>query len=187
MFKTWWLMGAAVLGASLLGSWAGSGEARAAGDPVLVGAGDIASCASLSDEAAAKLLDNMRGTVFAVGDTAYPDGTAAQFADCYGPSWGRHKDRTRPAVGNHEYYTPGAAGYFGYFGDAAGDPAEGYYSCDRGARHTVVLNLTARRSPARRDQRRSDGSRPTWPPTPPGAPSPTSTTPASPRPATTST
>jgi acid phosphatase type 7 len=140
VFKTWWLVGAAVLGASLLGGWTGSGEARAAGDPVLVGAGDIASCASSGDEATARLLDNMRGTVFAVGDTAYPDGTAAQFADCYGPSWGRHKVRTRPAVGNHEYYTPGAAGYFGYFGDAAGDPAEAYYSYDRGAWHIVVLN-----------------------------------------------
>ena len=138
--KTWWLVGAAVVGASLLGGWAGGGEARAIGDPVLVGAGDIASCASSGDEATARLLDNIGGTVFTTGDTAYPDGTYAQFRDCYKPSWGLHKDRTKPSVGNHEYDTPDAAGYFDYFGARAGDPAKGYYSYDRGGWHIVVLN-----------------------------------------------
>jgi hypothetical protein len=115
-------------------------KARAAGDPVLVGAGDIASCSSSGDEATAKLLDGISGTVFTTGDNAYPDGTAAQFRDCYGPSWGRHKDRTRPSVGNHEYDTPGAAGYFDYFGTKAGPRGKGYYSYDRGEWHIVVLN-----------------------------------------------
>src|SRR5581483_6223433 len=59
---------------------------------------------------------------------------------CYAPTWGRFKARTRPAVGNHEYVTPGAAGYFAYFGAAAGDPATGYYSYDLGAWHVIVLN-----------------------------------------------
>ena len=68
-------------------------------------------------------------------------GTAAQFRDCYGPSWGRHKTRTRPAVGNHEYETAGASGYFGYFGAAAGDPSRGYHSYDRGEWHVVALNF----------------------------------------------
>jgi hypothetical protein len=129
-----------VVFALVLAAGSSGQKARAAGDPVLVGAGDIASCESQGDEATAKLLDNIRGTVFAVGDTAYPDGTAAQFADCYGPSWGVHKDRTRPAVGNHEYNTPDATGYFNYFGARAGDPARGYYSYDRGTWHVVVLN-----------------------------------------------
>jgi len=92
------------------------------GDPVLVGAGDIANCSGNTDEATAKLLDSISGTVFTTGDSVYPDGTAAQFTDCYGPTWGRHKDRTRPSPGNHDYHTAGAAGYFGYFGTAAGDP-----------------------------------------------------------------
>jgi hypothetical protein len=78
--------------------------------------------------------------VAALGDNVYQSGTATEFSQCYNPSWGRHKSRTRPAVGNHEYLTPGASGYFGYFGSAAGDPAKGYYSYNLGAWHIVVLN-----------------------------------------------
>ena len=110
------------------------------GDPVFVGAGDIANCGHSNDEATAKLLDSIPGTVFTTGDNVYPDGTAAQFADCYAPTWGRHKDRTRPAPGNHDYHTAGAAGYFNYFGAAAGDPGKGYYSYNLGAWHIISLN-----------------------------------------------
>jgi hypothetical protein len=102
------------------------------GDPVLVGAGDIAVCSSSGDEATANLLDGIAGTVFTVGDNVYDSGTATEFANCYAPSWGRHKARTRPAPGNHDYNTSGASGYFGYFGAAAGDPTKGYYAYDIG-------------------------------------------------------
>jgi hypothetical protein len=111
-----------------------------AGPPVLVGAGDIARCSSDADEATAKLLDGIPGTVFTVGDNVYWSGTAREFKKCYAPSWGRHKERTRPALGNHEYVTAGAAGYFGYFGAAAGDPSKGYYSYDLGEWHLIALN-----------------------------------------------
>jgi PKD repeat protein len=109
-------------------------------DPVLVGAGDIASCSSKGDEATAALLDAIPGTVFTAGDNAYESGTATEFANCYEPSWGRHKARTRPSAGNHEYKTSGARGYFDYFGAAAGDRTKGYYSYDLGSWHVVVLN-----------------------------------------------
>ena len=107
---------------------------------VLVGAGDIASCESDGDEATAAMLDGLEGTVFTLGDNAYPDGTAEDFARCYAPSWGRHRQRTRPAVGNHEYHSAQAGPYFDYFGGAAGEPGQGYYSYDLGAWHVVVLN-----------------------------------------------
>lgn len=106
----------------------------------LVGAGDIASCDSNGDEATAALLDTIPGTIFAAGDTVYLAGTDSEYADCFHPSWGRHKERIRPAAGNHEYQTPGASGYFNYFGAAAGDPTLGYYSYDLGGWHVVVLN-----------------------------------------------
>ncbi|MGH9009903.1 MAG: hypothetical protein ACRDYF_08680, partial [Acidimicrobiia bacterium] len=97
-------------------------------DPVLVGAGDIASCDSPGDEATAALVDQIPGTVFTAGDNAYVNGRADDFAKCYDPTWGRFKARTKPAPGNHEYQEdPAAAGYYGYFGEAAGDPAKGYY------------------------------------------------------------
>lgn len=107
---------------------------------VLVGAGDIADCKDLSGaEATANLLDKIPGTVMAVGDLAYPDGTAANF-ECYDKTWGRVKSRTRPAPGNHEFHSTGATYYFQYFGQAAGDPGKGYYSYELGAWHVVVLN-----------------------------------------------
>src|SRR5258706_11263804 len=107
---------------------------------VLVGAGDIADCKDLSGaEATAKLLEQIPGTVMAVGDLAYPDGTKENFA-CYDKTWGRVRSRTRPAAGNHEFHSAGATVYFDYFGAAAGDPKTGYYSYELGTWHIVVLN-----------------------------------------------
>jgi hypothetical protein len=105
------------------------------GDPVLVGAGDISSCSQNNDEATAKLLDNIPGTVFTAGDNAYPDGTYDQYVNCYGPTWGRHKSRTQPAPGNHEYHTANAAGYFQYFNNP---PA--YYAYNLGSWRIYALN-----------------------------------------------
>jgi len=68
---------------------------------VLVGAGDIADCKSLAGaEATAKLLGQIPGTVMAVGDLAYPDGSKENFV-CYDKTWGLARSRTRPAPGNH--------------------------------------------------------------------------------------
>jgi hypothetical protein len=91
-------------------------------------------------EQTAQLLDGLRGTVAPLGDLAYDHGSYEDFADCYGPTWGRHRHRTRPAVGSHEYETPGAAPYWDYFGAAAGEAGKGWYSYDLGSWHVVVLN-----------------------------------------------
>lgn len=109
-------------------------------EAVLVGAGDIASCASAGDEQTAKLLDNISGIVFTAGDNVYERGRLQEFVQCFAPSWGRHKARIRPAAGNHEYLTPNAQGYFTYFGAAAGSPSKGYYSYNLGAWRVIVLN-----------------------------------------------
>ena len=106
---------------------------------MLVGAGDIARCGHADDQTAA-LLDQIPGTVFTTGDNAYPDGSVIDFANCYEPNWGRHKARTRPSPGNHEYHTPDASGYFDYFGTLAGTSGTGYYSYDLGSWHVVSLN-----------------------------------------------
>jgi hypothetical protein len=109
-------------------------------EAVLIGAGDIADCSDLvGAEATAKLLEANPGTVMALGDLAYPNGTAEDFK-CYDKTWGRMKDRTRPAVGNHEFHSTGASYYFQYFGAAAGDAKTGYYSYELGSWHIVVLN-----------------------------------------------
>ncbi len=107
----------------------------------LVGAGDIASCQAIEGaQATAKLIEQIPGTVFAAGDLAYEGGSAAQFRNCYGPTWGRFKDRTRPALGNHEYGDAAASAYFQYWGAQAGPAGKGYYSYDLGLWHIVALN-----------------------------------------------
>jgi acid phosphatase type 7 len=105
----------------------------------LVGAGDIAGCDFKQDRKTARLLGQIGGTVFTLGDNVYPDGTRQQFRDCYDPTWGKYKERTRPTAGNHDYNTAGAKPYFNYFRWRAGRP-KGYYSYDRGSWHIVVLN-----------------------------------------------
>jgi 3',5'-cyclic AMP phosphodiesterase CpdA len=107
---------------------------------VLAGAGDIGMCGSPGPEATAKLLDGIEGIVFTAGDNAYFQGTVQDFRDCYDPTWGRHKARTRPAPGNHDYESPGAAPYFAYFGTRAGPAGLGYYSFEAGDWHVVSLN-----------------------------------------------
>jgi hypothetical protein len=112
-----------------------------AGTATLLVAGDIADCGSRGDEGTAALLDaNPTAAVATLGDNVYDSGTRSEFADCYGPSWGRHKGRTRPAPGNHEYGSDGARPYYEYFGEAAGEPEKGYYSYDLGPWHVVVVN-----------------------------------------------
>jgi PKD repeat protein len=114
--------------------------AAASGPVTLVGAGNIAKCNVTGDDATAALVDSIPGTVFAAGDAAYDNGTLTQYTTCYNPSWGRHKARTQPTPGERDYKTANASGYFSYFGPAAGDPKQGYYSYDLGAWHIIVLN-----------------------------------------------
>ena len=121
--------------------------------PIILAAGDIGDCFATrhGDDSTAMLLDSLQGVVVPLGDDAYDNGTPAEYANCYGPNWGRHKDRTKPVAGNHDYNcglwnttlpgcTTPAAGYFGYFGAAAGDPTKGYYSYTLGSWLVIVLN-----------------------------------------------
>ena len=93
-------------------------------DPRWSGAADTAAVV------AAGLAADPNAVALTLGDHTYPRGTKAEFADCYGPTWGRFKERTWPSPGNHEYATRGAAPYFDYFGARAG---RGYYSLRLGA------------------------------------------------------
>jgi acid phosphatase type 7 len=119
--------------------------------PVILAAGDIGDCTRLGDDSTAMLLDTLQGIVVPLGDDVYENGTPDEYTNCYAPTWGRHKARTRPVAGNHDYncgqHVPGlpgctspAAGYFGYFGAAAGDPAKGYYTYPLDSWLVIVIN-----------------------------------------------
>jgi 3',5'-cyclic AMP phosphodiesterase CpdA len=109
-------------------------------DATIVAAGDIGMCSQSEVEATARLLDRIPGSVLALGDLAYPSGSARDFAQCYDPAWGRHRTRTRPVPGNHDYETPGGRDYYAYFGENAGPAGRGYYSYREGAWLVVALN-----------------------------------------------
>lgn len=122
-------------------------------DPVIVAAGDIvcgtgtSTSALCEDVATAALIGSINpGAVLLLGDNQYENGTYSDFVNFYQQSWGAYKSITVPVVGNHEYQTANASGYFDYFNGigvqsgAAGDRAKGYYSQDIGTWHVVVLN-----------------------------------------------
>jgi hypothetical protein len=99
-----------------------------------VGAGDISTCSNNNDTKTANLIGNIAGTVVALGDNVYENGTLTEYNNCYGPTWGLYKSRTKPVPGNHEYQTSGAAGYFNYFG------VPKYYAYNLGAWRIYALN-----------------------------------------------
>lgn len=127
-------------------SCAGGGEQWVSGPTpapiatVLLAAGDVAVCGAVAAVETGQMLDGMEGTILALGDLAYRHGTAQEFQACYDPVWGRHKPRTRPSPGNHEYETAGALPYFDYFGTQAGPSGLGYYSFRAGEWLVLSLN-----------------------------------------------
>lgn len=130
----------AVVVAYVVVAWNRSTPVEGARDAVVIAAGDIALCSRDDDERTAAIVADIAGTVLVAGDGAYHDGTIEDYRECYEPSWGQFLNRTRPAPGNHDHRTRGAAGYFEYFGDRAGPPGRGYYSFDLGAWHIISLD-----------------------------------------------
>lgn len=81
--------------------------------------------------------------VLLLGDNQYLRGAAGDYKSYFAPTWGRFKSLLRPTPGNHDYYTPSAAGYFEYFGSQAGEPGKGYYSFDLASWHLIALNTNS--------------------------------------------
>jgi hypothetical protein len=116
------------------------------GDPVLLATGDQHGCDAAPGafgavaDLIAGLDPNGDDTIASLGDASGDLGTAAEYASCFDPKWGRFKSRVRPTIGNHDWTTGNANGYFGYFGAAAGPVGKGWYSYDLGTWHVVVLS-----------------------------------------------
>ena len=121
----------------------------------------------------------MPGTVFTLGDNAYRTAPRRNSRTATTRRWGRHKARTRPVTGNHDYDTPNATGYYDYFngvsiqtGPAGNRTTGGYYSYNLGNWHVVVLNSECTiptrgcRTGVPQVPHRSSGCAPTWPPVP---------------------
>lgn len=134
--------------------WAGAGSPALAASTAIVAVGDIAcdpgtpaflGGAGTATECRQRATSDLAlalqpRAVLLLGDLQYDDGTFAKYLASFDPAWGRLKSIAHPAPGNHDYGTPGAAGYFDYFGAAAGERGKGYYSFDLGGWHLVALN-----------------------------------------------
>ncbi len=127
---------------------AGPGGASAAPAPVVAAVGDVA-CSPSEKQTASRcrqsavadaIAKSDPDSVWLLGDLQYASGALADFQNSFDESFGRFRPIWRPVVGNHEYVTPGASGYFDYFGKAAGARSRGYYSFDVGKWHVVALN-----------------------------------------------
>jgi len=142
-------------------SAATAGQQAQLSDPVIAAAGDVACDPTntsfnggngASNSCRQKYTSDLLvgaglAAVLNLGDNQYYCGGYQAFLQSYDLSWGRVKSITHPSVGNHEYLTSGgtdcnsgAAGYFSYFGAAAGQPGQGYYSFDIGTWHLIGLN-----------------------------------------------
>lgn len=117
-------------------------------------AGDIAQCGKLkaadtpaaqtAELIATRLANDKTAAVLTLGDHTYPVGLLSEFYNCYDKTWGKFKDRTHPAPGNHEYYTPEAIGYYSYFSEPNDPSRRSYYSVEIGKWHIVSINSNLR-------------------------------------------
>jgi hypothetical protein len=134
-------------------------------DPVIALAGDIACDPDDDDfngglgtaghchmKTTADLAAGMKpATVLTLGDHQYNSGSSSDFLASYDKSWRVVKGVTKPVVGNHEYGTSGASGYFGYFktsatgGSSCVSNCRGYYSFNLGSWHIVAINTECSR------------------------------------------
>ena len=131
------------------------------GDPLVLAAGDIAFCnpgATPDASRTANLLSTSPDAlVMPLGDNAYSNGQSSEYQNCYDPTWGVAKARSRPVVGEHDEGTvpggpPAGTGYLNYFaqqlaplGASASDP------------HQAVLQLRPRLLAHRGPQRQLPG------------------------------
>ncbi len=106
----------------------------------MLGAGDIGMCGRPEVAQTARLVAGLEGDILLAGDIAYPQGTAANFRDCFDPTWGQFRSRWHPSPGNHEYESANAAPYFADFEEAAGPPGLGYYAFTAGEWLILMLN-----------------------------------------------
>ncbi len=113
----------------------------------VVAVGDIAcepgkpTAATLCRQSAtAALAQRLKpAVVLTLGDHQYEDASLANFRASYDKSWGALRSKTFPALGNHEYRTPGAKGFFDYFkGRQPG--GKGYYRVTTNGWNIYVLN-----------------------------------------------
>jgi hypothetical protein len=114
-----------------------TGTLPANGEPFVVAAGGDGASGEASAAKVTNLVASLQPNLFLYLGDVYQNGSPAEFYNWYGTisSFGQFRSITDPTVGNHEYLTPGAAGYFNYW-----DNIPSYYSFNAGGWHFISLN-----------------------------------------------
>jgi hypothetical protein len=115
-----------------------SGTSPASGTPfIVVATGDGADGAT-DNAKVTNEISSLNPNLFLYLGDVYESGTVAEFYNWYGTgstSYSKFKAITDPTVGNHEYLTTSAAGYFDYWNNIPS-----YYSFTAGGWHFISLN-----------------------------------------------
>ena len=102
--------------------------------------GDTGWCGSPAMTQLARLLEQVGGDILLAGDLAYDSGTLDEFRRCFDPAFGKFRSRFWAVPGNHDYVTPGANGFFSYFGGRAGPSRTGFYALRMAGWQVLMLN-----------------------------------------------
>ena len=114
--------------------------APGAGEPLTVAATGDGAGSYPGNYQVSTLIVNSQPDIFLYLGDVYERGTPTEYHNWYGLRdnlYGRLRDITNPTVGNHEYLTTSAAGYFDYR-----DNIPHYYSYNTGGWHFISLDLT---------------------------------------------
>jgi hypothetical protein len=148
MIRMQWrrLIGAATLITTVLVAAQAAPQTAKADEVVLIGAADIANCSSNADELTAAVINKISGIVFTAGDNIYPNGSQANWENCWEPSWGTIDiERIRPIPGNHDYERAGDPPYYftqfeEVFKNILPEGSKGWYYFDAAGWRVIMLN-----------------------------------------------
>jgi len=116
-----------------------------AGAPFIVAAGGDGASGEINAGKVSDMITSLNPNLFLYLGDVYEQGSKAEFYNWYGTSttyFGRLRSITNPTVGNHEYLTKGAAGYFDYWNNIPS-----YYSYNAGGWHFISLNSNSQYEP----------------------------------------
>lgn len=102
--------------------------------------GDVTDCRGVDGEVAELVNGRPEVDVLMVGDTAYPDGSAQAFEQCFDPLYGDQVSRLHAVPGDNDYGTGTAQPFFDALGPGASPTDDGWLSFSAGGWLLVGLN-----------------------------------------------
>jgi hypothetical protein len=115
-----------------------SGTTPAPGANLVVAAVGDGAAGDATATSVAGMINSWSPNLFLYLGDVYEKGSYSEFTNWYDSAFGALRPITDPVIGNHEYGTRRAAGYFDYWNNEPN-----YYSFDAGGWHFIALNSTS--------------------------------------------